>query len=307
MDDSMAQPGESPSPAELPAWKNTLGLVAGVLLAAVFLVSGVWKILDPLRAAALMTQALVPHLLSLPAALAFGVAETVAAVLLVVPRHRRWGALLATLMLVSFLLYFAIFYGQLRGQDCNCFPWVKRAVGPAFFISDAVMLLAALVAGWWARPSQGSRNAAVIAGAVTVFALLCWGMTAVRQQGVKAPDVITVDGQPYSLQYGRIFLYFFHPECAHCDVAARAMSRYNWGETKVVAVVWDQAQFAGQFLRSTGLRAGLTTDLQVLQEAFSVPAYPAGVALEHGRMKANLTVFEGQEPEATLKKLGFVY
>jgi uncharacterized membrane protein YphA (DoxX/SURF4 family) len=301
MDDSMAQ---APAPA---AWKNAAAIVCAALLGGLFLISGVWKITDPLRAATLMTQALVPHALSLPAALAAGIGETFAAVLLLMPRYRRWGAWLAGLMLVAFLAYFAIFYGQLRGQECNCFPWVKRAVGPGFFIGDAVMLLMALVAGVWARPSRGPRNAAIVLGAVAVFAFASFGIHAARETGLKAPDVITVDDRPYSLQQGRIFLYFFDPECAHCDQAARAMSRYNWGETKVIVVPTAQPQFTGQFLQATGLRALVSHDLAPLRQVFQFVSGPYAVALENGRQKAAITRFEAAEPETTLRGLGFVY
>ncbi|MBI4875857.1 MAG: hypothetical protein HY822_14570 [Acidobacteria bacterium] len=296
----MAQP-------PLAAWKTVAAVVCAVLLGLLFLISGVWKITDPYRAATLMTQALVPHALSLPAAIGFGVGETFAAVLLLVPRYRRWGAWLTALMLVAFLAYFTIFYAQLRGQDCNCFPWVKRAVGPEFFLGDAVMLFMAIVAGWWARPSAGMRTAAIVLGAVAVFAFASFGIHAARQTGVRAPDSVTVDGRPFSLQQGRVFLYFFDPECAHCDLAARRMAKYNWGDTAVLVVPTAQPQFTGQFLQSTGLRALVTYDLAPLRQVFSFVSGPYAVALENGRQKVGLGSFEGDEPEATLRGLGFVY
>jgi uncharacterized membrane protein YphA (DoxX/SURF4 family) len=307
MDDSMAQPPDGAPPAALAAWKNAAATVCAVLLALLFLVSGIWKITDPLRAATLMTQALVPHALSLPAALCVGIGETFAAVLLLIPRYRRWGAWLIGLMLVAFLVYFAIFYGQLRGRECNCFPWVKRAVGPAFFIGDAVMLAMAIVAGVWARPSRGVRYAAIVLGAVAVFSFASFGIHAARLTGLQAPAAITVDSQPYSLQQGRIFIYFFDPECAHCDVAARAMSKYNWGETKVIVVPTAQPQFTGQFLQTTGLRAMISYDVIPLRQVFSFVSSPYAVALEDGRQKVAVTLFEGQQPEQTLRELGFVF
>ena len=307
MDDSMAQPSKDAPPAVMAAWKNVVAVVCAVLLSLLFMVSGVWKITDPLRAATLMTQALVPHALSLPAALCFGICETFAAALLLVPRYRRWGAWLTGLMLVAFLGYFTIFYGRLRGQDCNCFPWVKRAVGPEFFISDAIMLLMAVAAGWWARPSRGVRTAAIILGAVTVFAGASFGIHAVRQTGLKAPELITVDNHPYSLRQGRILIYFFDPECAHCDAAARRMAKYNWGETKVIVVPTAQPQFTGQFLQATGLRAMVSYDVAPLRQVFSFVSGPYAVALENGRQKAAIPNFEGTEPEPTLRGLGFVY
>ena len=116
-----------------------------------------------------------------------------------------------------------------------------------------------------------------------------------------------VDGQAYSLEHGKVFLYFFDPECMHCFDAAKRMSHLNWGDTKVVAIAIQQPQYATQFLQDTGLRAAISTDLQKLRQVFPYVSTPAGVALEDGREKAPLTKFEGEEPGATLKQLGLVY
>ena len=78
----MAQAEADTGPLELPSWKVWLSAVSAYLLALLFIVAGVWKITDPLAAATRMTQALVPPALSLPAALAFGISETFAGVLL---------------------------------------------------------------------------------------------------------------------------------------------------------------------------------------------------------------------------------
>ncbi|MBM3748997.1 MAG: DoxX family protein, partial [Acidobacteria bacterium] len=140
MDDSMAQ-GEAPTSLVEPSlWKTAVGAVAAILLGLLFIVAGVWKITDPFSASVRLTQALVPASLSLPAAILLGIGETFGGVLILVPRFRRWGAWLTGLMLVAFLIYIGVNYHALRGEECNCFPWVKRAVGPAFFVGDLVML-----------------------------------------------------------------------------------------------------------------------------------------------------------------------
>src|SRR5262249_58363148 len=46
MDESMAHPGEMLARLELPGWKSWLSGVAAVLISALFLVAGVWKIID---------------------------------------------------------------------------------------------------------------------------------------------------------------------------------------------------------------------------------------------------------------------
>src|SRR5688500_16979006 len=216
MEDSIAHASATTRALELPAWKHVVSVSAAVLLAALFLIAGTWKIIEPYDAATRMVQAKVPGNLGLPAALSFGIAETFAAVLLLVPRFRRWGAWLTGGLLVAFMIYIGYHYQALRGEECSCFPLVKRAVGPGFFIADGLMLTLALCAGYWARPSWSKRSAAIVLGAVAVFAFASLGVAYSRQSGAKAPDTIAVDGQPYSLQTGKHFIYFFDPECSHC-------------------------------------------------------------------------------------------
>jgi uncharacterized membrane protein YphA (DoxX/SURF4 family) len=306
MNDSMAQPRPGLSPLDLPGWKTALNWVSAILLAVLFLASGLWKITDAQGAAVRMAQAKIPESVSLIAAIVFGIVETVAAVLVLIPRFRRWGSILTGLLLLAFLAYFALNYNALRGAECSCFPWVKRAVGPGFFIGDGVMLLLAVFAGAWSKPPGGLRTVGLILGAVAVFAVVSYGVAAARQTGTPAPETITVSSKPYSLQHGRIFLFFFDPACMHCFDAAKRMSQYHWGDTHVVGIAISQPQWAAQFMRDTGLHMEISSDLEKLKRVFPYTAVPAGVALENGRERAALVKFEAEEPEVSLKQLGFV-
>jgi len=302
----MAHPQQGLAQLELPSWKTALSWTCAILIALVFLVSGLWKITDAPGAAVRMAQARVPQSLSLAAAICFGIAETFAAVLLLVPRFRRWGAWLGGALLVAFMIFIAINYNALRGAECSCFPWVKRAVGPGFFIGDGIMLALAVGAGVWAKRAESLRSAILILGTVTLFALVSYGVAAMRQTGTPAPDTVTVDGKPYSLQQGKILIFYFDPECLHCLDAAKRMSKYNWGDTRVVAVPINVPQFAQGFLDDTHLKAVISPDLKKLTKIFPFVSAPAGVALVNGREKMALTQFEDNEPADTLKKLGFV-
>ena len=309
MSDSLVESAEmrlSPANADLPAWKNTISGVAALLLAILFFASGAWKLTDPFQWAHALTEFKVPSAFALPFTLALGIGETLSAVLVLVPRFRRWASWLIALMLVAFMLYVGANYGALAGKDCSCFPLVKRTIGPAFFVGDAVMLLMAMVTGWWARPAENIRAALVVLGAVVVFAGVSFGVNATRQSGLKAPESITVDGQPFSLQQGEIFLFFYDPECMHCDAAARRMAKLNWKSTKVIAIPTHDNQFAAAFLHDTGLKAGTSFDLQLLRSTFQFVDPPYGVVLEGGRQKAVVASFEENEPAATLRRLGFV-
>jgi hypothetical protein len=254
-----------------------------------------------------MVQAKVPEQLGLAAALFFGIVETAGAVMILVPRLRRWGALLLGALLVAFLAYVALEYNALRGADCSCFPWLKRVVGPGFFVGDGIMLLLAVLAWLGSRKPESTRAVVLIVAAVAVFAGVSYGVGEVRQTGTRAPDTVLVDGKPYSLAQGKILLFYFDPACMHCFESAQKMSKLHWGDTRVIGVPISQAQFAGQFMRDSGFHmTAVTTDRDRLRAVFPYAGVPAGVALEDGRQKAALVKFDGDEPAATLKQLGLI-
>jgi len=292
---------------ELPRWKFWLAWICAVGLAVTFLVSGIWKLTDPQSAAVRMTQALVPKVLSMPTAIGFGMAEVFTGVLLLVPRFRRWGAWLAGLMLVAFMVYIGIFYNTLRGEDCNCFPWIRRVVGPVFFITDFLMLLMAAAAGWWARPSRGWRPALAVLGAVCVFAAVSYGLSArAPQEGIVAPETVMVSGKPFALHEGKVFLFFFNPECLHCAHAAKELAKLDWGETRVVVVSTQLNQFAPDFLEETGLKAdGIADEAETLRAVFRFVDVPYGVALENGVQRAAFADLESPQAVERLRQLGF--
>jgi uncharacterized membrane protein YphA (DoxX/SURF4 family) len=292
---------------ELPRWKFWLAWICAVGLALTFLVSGIWKLTDPQSAAVRMTQALVPKVLSMPAAIGFGMAEVFTGVLLLVPRFRRWGAWLAGLMLVAFMVYIGIFYNTLRGEDCNCFPWIRRVVGPVFFITDFLMLLMAAAAGWWARPSRGWRPALAVLGAVCVFAAVSYGLSArAPQEGIVAPETVMVSGKPFALHEGKVFLFFFNPECLHCAHAAKELAKLDWGGTRVVVVSTQLNQFAPDFLKETGLKAdGIADEAETLRAVFRFVDVPYGVALENGVQRAAFADLESPQAVERLRQLGF--
>ena len=126
----MAQGDESASPAEppliQPLWKNCTSWVAALAVGGFFLVSGVWKLLDPVATTARMVHALIPTQLALIFALGAGVTESWAAVMLFVPRWRKWGALLCIVLLTIFMVYYGVNYSKLRVEDCSCSPLMKE-------------------------------------------------------------------------------------------------------------------------------------------------------------------------------------
>ncbi len=306
MDESITHPDSQAANWAASEWKTFAATLAALLLAALFIVAGVWKITDPFSAAQRMAQARVPANLSLLAACMFGVAETYSGVLLVVPRFRRWGAWLSGVLLIAFLIYIGYYYGELHGEECNCFPWVKRAVGPAFFIGDAIMLVLAALAAWWSRPSAGLRSALLILMAVGVFAAVSFGVSARMQGRVAAPAQIEVNGSPVSLHEGRFLLYFFDPECTHCLQAARDMARLQWRDVRVIGVPTEQPQFGPDFMQTTGLNAPLTSDVAALRKVFKFTDSPYAVALENGHSRVVLADFDPARMSEKLRSIDFI-
>src|SRR3954452_22989177 len=115
---------------ELTGWKSILGHVAAAVVGIIFLATGLAKIIFPFLVQQLFEQLLVPAWASMPLVIALGVAETLGGVLVLIPRYRRWGALLISALLAIFMLYVGVRYQALVGRDCSCFPWLKRTVNP---------------------------------------------------------------------------------------------------------------------------------------------------------------------------------
>jgi uncharacterized membrane protein YphA (DoxX/SURF4 family) len=297
---------------ELPPWKNVANHIAALLVAILFIAAGVWKITNPFAVSRMLEQLLVPFQLSIPLTLTLAVLETFAGVMVLVPRFRRWGAWLATLLLLAFMVYIGYNYHSLIGRDCSCFPWVKRAVGPAFFPEDGAMLaLAQLAAFWSPRRAEGFRSAAVVFGVVAVFTGVSYGSAVTHQTGTKAPDSITVDGKPYSLQHGRVFLFFYDPTCSHCEAAAKHMSTYKWQSDVVrIAIPVTLPQYAASFLHDTHFDAHMSNDFEIFKKIFPFGDPPYGVALENGRETGPVAHYDdtepAAEPAATLRKLGLI-
>jgi len=291
---------------DLPAWKAIASGTCAVLLGILFFVSGCWKLTDPFTWSQAMTEFQVPTGIALPFTLGLGMAEMLGAAMIIVPRYRRWGSWLISLLLISFIGYIGMKYSVLVGKECSCFPLVKRTIGPMFFVGDGIMLAMALLSGLWSRKSENLRPAVVILGAIMVFAGVSYGINSTRASGLKAPDTITVDGKPYSLQHGDIFLFFYDPMCMHCDAAARRMAKLNWKDTRVIGIPTNEPRFAASFLHDTHLVAGTSNDLQLLRQTFKFVDAPFGVALVNGRQKAIVSNFDETEPAKTLQGIGFV-
>lgn len=306
----MAQPiaFEGPVAERSAGWQNALSWTSAVLVAALFLIAGIWKMTDPIEAGARMAQARVPSFLSEYAAVGFGVAETFAALLILMPRFRKLGAWLIGGMLLAFMVWVGYFYNDLVGKECSCFPWIKRAVGPGFFIGDAVMLALAAAAGWWAKyPLRLEwKRPAVYLALIGAFGVASYGYALSKTTGAMAPETLALaDGTTHHLREGRQMIYFFDPQCMHCFHAAQQMAKLKFGETQVIGVATEVPQFAQGFLKDTGFPAKMAKEMGNLKQVFPFGDPPYLVLIENGRQKAGINKVDEEMPSEQVVEMGF--
>ena len=288
--------------------RRTIAAVCAILLGIVFLVSGGWKVLEPFQTGELLEQAQVPAGMGTLGAAALGTLELFTALLLFVPSLRRWGGLLGSGLMLFFIGWIAYYYHMLVGRECNCFPIIKRTVGPGFFVGDGIMLLLALVAFFWSPPVRRFRLPAAALASLVVLAGISFGVNAAERHSAQVPTPVVVNGKPENLNHGKVFVFFYDPSCSHCDAAARFMSTLHWDETEIVAIPTINPQWAGSFLHDTHLPANTSLELDKMKKAFPFVDPPFGVALVNGQVRETFgqAEFNKPLPEPDLKKLGFV-
>jgi uncharacterized membrane protein YphA (DoxX/SURF4 family) len=292
---------------EMAAWKKIASHIGAVLVAIIFLAAGLAKMTMPFQFQQMMEQLKVPSWGSLALVITLGIVETTGGLLVLIPKYRRTGAWIIVGLLVIFMGYIGINYQALVGQDCSCFPWLKRAVNPAFFAEDGAMLVAALVAAWFSQKSAGLKVPAIALVAAVVLSTASFGYVNMHQSGIQVPETVTVDGKPYNLHQGHIFVWFFDPQCSHCEDAAKHMSTYKWkGDVTVVSFPTQQPQWAEGFLHDTKFVAKVGKETDVLRKLFVFNYPPYGVVLDNGRVKGIVQSYEAPQPEADLRKFGLI-
>lgn len=289
------------------SWTGWVGWSAAVIMAVLWLTAGLWKLTDISGWQLKLTQLLVPVSLSLIGTLVVGISEVTAGVLLLRPAWRRWGGWLSAVLLVGFMAYMAINYQTLQGEDCSCFPWLERAVGPAFFWSDAAMLAASLLAVRFSRQPSDLRRAGMTLAGVTVFAAVMLAVDRIEPESdLAAVGSIIVDGAPYDLEQGRAFLFFFNPSCMHCLHAGQTMSKYTW-QVDFVGIPTQDPDWGPGFVEDAGLRdVQLSPDVERLREVFEFQDVPYGALLENGEVLDRLVFWEEPALSETLRLHGFI-
>ena len=293
--------------SDRPRWQNRVGWLAAVVMAVIWLVVGIWKLTNLTGFQLMLTQMLVPVWLSFPGALALGITETFAGVLLLRPTWRKLGGYLSAALLLVFMAYVGYHYETLKGEDCSCFPWLERTVGPGFFWGDAAMVAVALVAAWFSPRISAVRSAGVALLAVALFGATMLALNPFAPPlDAEVPASISVESGEYALDRGRIFLYFFNPTCIHCLDVGLMMSELDW-QAELVGVPTQDYDLAPGFIEDTGLRhMKLSPDLEPLKAVFPFEDVPYAVALEDGKVRERLMFFEEPELSEKLRGAGMV-
>lgn len=169
-----------------------LVLVARVVLAAVFAVAAVGKLVDLAGSREAVAGFGVPRALARPLGTMLPFAELAAAALLLVTPLSRGGGVLAAGLLLAFATGIAVNLARGREVDCHCFGAIHSApAGPGTLARNVVLTaMAALVvvhrpapslAGWLADRSGATLAALGLAAAVLGLAAFCVAL--LRQNG----------------------------------------------------------------------------------------------------------------------------
>lgn len=187
-------------------------LATRLVLAAVFAVASIAKLMDLSGSRKAVADFGVPARFTPAAGLALPLAEVAIALLLLPISTARWGAVGALLLLLTFIA--AIGFNMLRGQapDCHCFGQLhSEPAGPATLIRNGILAGMAtfmLVAGWsnpgasLARllPDRAAIGASqLVWGGIVLGLIVVWVVgRLVRQNGLRQSRLETMDIGPTS-------------------------------------------------------------------------------------------------------------
>ena len=244
---------------------DTLAVVARSILAAVFAVSGIAKLLDRAGTREAVKGFGVPGAAVGAIAAALPVAECAAAAALLPGTTARAGAFGALGLLVAFMAGISVNLAQGRRPDCHCFGQIHSApVGPSTLVRNVVLAAGAGIVAFGAGPDAGGSIADAIgdlnaAGAVIAVAAVAAAVSALvllarRKSGLltgapadasaqrpagppvgsAAPEfsLPTTRGGTVALAdlLGRrkeLLLVFFSPSCGPCIRIAPELARWQ--------------------------------------------------------------------------------
>jgi peroxiredoxin/uncharacterized membrane protein YphA (DoxX/SURF4 family) len=161
---------------------DVLLLLARLILAVVFVVAGIAKLLDPGGSRKALTGFGLPAAFAAPGGILLPLAELIIGVLLLPRATAQWAAIGALTLLIIFVA--AIGYNLARGRtpDCHCFGQIySEPVGVSTLVRNGVLAVIAgfLLIGGWNGPGPSVvgwlgdlSNAERVVAAVATIALL---------------------------------------------------------------------------------------------------------------------------------------
>ncbi len=145
---------------------DVLLLAARLILAAVFLVSGISKLFDLAGSQAAMRSFGVPESMTRAGGYLLPIVELAIAVLLIPETTALWGATLALILLAVFIVGIAYNLSRGRKFDCHCFGQLTTSeIGPSTLIRNVVLAVDRGVRGHlrvrhrrrWSQRGRGLR------------------------------------------------------------------------------------------------------------------------------------------------------
>ncbi len=131
-------------------------LLARLVLSAVFLVSGIAKLIDRPGSRQAVQDFGVPAALAGPSAILLPIAELAVAVALLVRASAWYGALGALLLLLLFVAGISVNMARGRAPDCHCFGQLhSEPVGWRTLARNGVLVVIAAFVAWWGRTDAG--------------------------------------------------------------------------------------------------------------------------------------------------------
>lgn len=246
---------------------DVFAVIARLLLAAVFAVSGIAKLFDREGTRRAVVEFGVPGSLVPPVAFGLPLAEGAIAMSLVPGTTARAGAFAAIALLTAFMIGIAISLAQGRRPDCHCFGQLHSApVGPSTLVRNVILAAGAGVVAFGAGADAGGsvldaigdldgtgavlvgvavgaiavalailgrRGTRLIAGAPADGDMVARQSTAppvgsdAPQFSLSRPSGDTVTLSDLLARGKRVLLVFFAPACGPCVRIAPELARWQ--------------------------------------------------------------------------------
>jgi uncharacterized membrane protein YphA (DoxX/SURF4 family)/thiol-disulfide isomerase/thioredoxin len=293
--------------------------VLAIALAGLWFVSGVWKLYSPSQESIRLVLTGVPAIYALPFAIVLGSLEMFAGLLLLAPNWRRLGALLSGGMFAAFMIYMGVNYSKLKGVDCGCMPGEHRALDTLFFVEDGLMLAAAVVAFFLARPAAQFLRRSLARPLVALALILAVGagsaaleITRDTSMSLRVRDRSGQVGEMSLSPRSYTLLYFYSPTCTDCEKASPRLGKLHLSVPLIVVPApllgfVDTTVTAYDYLKQAGIKnATVSLDYTPLADKFGLKKVPVLYVMKGGRPVDVILDFEPAALEKALRAYGLV-